>query len=132
MEFESEEFFAPQALPIGLHTVGIEPEDGLQYLSLVHSEASSIPDVMAADRSKFTAPLDLTSPSDVTTKPLQLPTELVNREMHKFSELRQYCRRMTELHPGKKQEEETELTPSKTMFDEEPSLSVVLGLSQVC
>ena len=57
----------------------------------------------------------------------------VQREMHKFSELRQYCRRMHDIHPTKRLSDPPEelLSPSKKMFDEQPSLSVILSLSQV-
>ena len=79
MEFETEEYFAAQALPIGMHTAGMEPQDGLQYLSLVHSEASTIPDVMAVDRTKLPCSqgVDTTTSSPCDTAAIQLPPQLV-------------------------------------------------------
>lgn len=119
-----------QALPIGTHTAGEKPQDGLQYLSLVHSEASYIPDVMAVDRSMFDLTSDVTEPRDQSDR-LSFPPALINKQVHKFSKLRQYCSRMQKLHPSKLQGEELELTISKKTFDEQPCLSLVLSLSQV-
>ena len=122
--------YPPQALPIGTHTAGEKPQDGLQYLSLVHSEAAYIPDVMSVDRSMFNLPSDVTEPCDSNSK-LRFPPALINKQVHRFSKLRQYCSRMQKLHPSKLQGEEVELTISKKTFDEQPCLSLVLSLSQV-
>ncbi len=47
MEFgvsdEDDKCYPPQALPIGTHKEGEKPQEGFQYLSLVHNEASYIP-----------------------------------------------------------------------------------------
>ena len=125
-----EDCYPPQALPRGTHTPGEKPQDGLQYLSIVHSEASYIPDVMSVDRSMFNLMSDEVAPRDQKTS-LSFPPALINKQVHKFSKLRQYCSRMQKIHPNKLQGDELELNISKKTFDEQASLSLVLSLSQV-
>ena len=121
--------YPQQALPIGQLSVGEKPQDGLQYLSLVHSEARVIPDVMAVDRSLFeNGNEDLSQNSETQFK---LPVRVVKAQVHKFSQLRQYCCRMKKLHPSKLLGDAVEVAPSKKLFDEAPCLAVILSLSQV-
>ena len=129
-EDEDIDCYPPQALPIGTHTAGEKPQDGLQYLSIVHSEASHIPDVMSVDRSMFDLAPDVSTPRNQSGK-LNFPSGLINKQVHKFSKLRQYCSRMQKLHPSKLQGDEVELSFSKKTFDKEPCLSLVLSLSQI-
>ena len=119
------------ALPIGpVLSSNSTPQDGLEYLSQVHRQAKQIPDVMSVDRSKFTYTQPTPPPITNTRSFLNdISEQFINQQLKNFSQTRQYCCRMQKLYPNKVVHR-ARMEKCKKLFDEPPSLPIILALTQ--
>ena len=119
------------ALPVGHLCAGKAPQDGLQYLSIVHRQAREIPDVISVDRSKFAQPRNTSEPASTNSVSALngLSDHFINKQLQNFSQTRQYCCRMQKIH-SKRVSKDAKISKSKKLFDDAPSLSLILALAQ--
>lgn len=98
----------------------------MQYLSLVVSEATNLPDVVSVDRSIFATNNE--SNDELRTKKTIISKKLVQTQVHKFSKLRQYCSRMLALYP--KNITTNNVKCNSDTLSRAPQLKEMLGLPQ--
>jgi len=126
MDSDTDQDLPNQVLPIGTLKEGAVPQDGMQYLSLVVSEATHLPDVVSVDRSIFTTNTE--SNDELKTKTSIISKSLIQSQVHKFSKLRQYCARMIALYP--KNISNNRLKCNADTISSAPQLKDMLGLPQ--
>ena len=118
-----------RSLPVGVLEAGATPQDGLQYLSFVQSESAGIPNVLTADRSLF--PDSSVDTNEVSLMRLEIPRSLIDKQMRKFSEFRQYCSRMRQMYSYKISSPPADETIfTSFLFATEPDLAFTLSLTQ--